>query len=262
MADPNTILRAVRISLRMSQDDLALAIREDGKERGEPNDCAKRNVQRWEAGKVGMPRPVYVRSLERVTGLPIEALGFAIPVPNARATDTDTTNGRGRPVQGEAVKMGAIAAPGGAVPMTKHSDHGTLSGIWLSRYEFHSSGRGADFSGEHFVVIIQHGNKLTARSLPEGSSNPDSPLTLDLTVEGNVVTGTWREETARDGYYAGAVYHGAIQLLVEPTGRKMTGKWVGFGKDFDVNTGPWELTFKDASTSKATMAEYNRSPAG
>ncbi|MFE0046248.1 XRE family transcriptional regulator [Streptomyces albireticuli] len=248
----------------MSQDDLALAIREDGKERGEPNDCAKRNVQRWEAGKVGMPRPVYVRSLERVTGLPIETLGFAIPVPNARATDTDTdtTNGHGRPVQGETVKVGAIEAPGGAVPMTKHSDHGTLTGIWLSRYAFHSSGRGSDFSGEHFVVIIQHGNKLTARSLPEGSSNPDSPLTLDLTVEGNVVTGTWREETAQDGYYAGAVYHGAIQLLVEPTGRKMTGKWVGFGKDFDVNTGPWELTFKDASTSKATMAEYNRSPAG
>jgi hypothetical protein len=39
----------------------------------------------------------------------------------------------------------------------------------------------------------------------------------------------------------GAVYHGAIQLLLEPTGRKMTGKWVGFGRDFDLNTGPWSL---------------------
>lgn len=26
-------------------------------------------------------------------------------------------------------------------------------------------------------------------------------------------------------------------MLVEPTGRRMAGKWVGFGKDFDVNTG-------------------------
>ncbi|MCC2278499.1 helix-turn-helix domain-containing protein [Streptomyces sp. ET3-23] len=259
MAEPNTILRAVRISLRLSQDELAQAIREDGKAHGEPNDCAKRNVQRWESGKVGMPRKVYTRSLERVTGLPIEALGFAVPVPNTRATDAAPTNGHG-PAHGEAVKMGATTAPGGAVPMTKHSDHGTLSGIWLSRYEYHSSGRESDFTGEHFVVIIQHGNKLTARSLPEGSSNPDSPLTMDLTVDGNVVTGTWREETAQDGYYAGAVYHGALQLLVEPTGRKMVGKWVGFGKDFDVNTGPWELTFKDPSTSKATMAEYNRRP--
>ncbi|AIA07008.1 hypothetical protein SAZ_34190 [Streptomyces noursei ZPM] len=40
----------------------------------------------------------------------------------------------------------------------------------------------------------------------------------------------------------------------------MTGKWVGFGKDFDVNTGPWELIFKDASTSKATMEQYSRRP--
>ncbi|MGK5544732.1 XRE family transcriptional regulator [Streptomyces sp. URMC 127] len=243
----------------MSQDDLALAIRQAGKEAGEPNDCAKRNVQRWESGKVLSPRPVYVRALERVTGMPIEALGFAIPVPNAHKTDAPTSDdSAGGPLK--AAERRVTTAPGGAAPMAKHNDHGTLSGIWLSRYEYHSSGRGADFTGEHYVVVLQHGNKLTARSLPEGSSNPHSPLSLDLTIDGNVVTGTWREETAQDGYYAGAVYHGAVQLLVEPTGRKMSGKWVGFGKDFDVNTGPWELTFKDASTSKATMAEYNRSP--
>ncbi|MER6502308.1 XRE family transcriptional regulator [Streptomyces sp. NPDC001455] len=243
----------------MSQDELAQAIREDGREHGEPNDCAKRNVQRWESGAVRMPRKIYIRSLERVTGLPIEALGFAIPVPNARATERTAANGHA-PVQGEAVIVGAETALGGAVPMSKHNDHGTMSGIWLSRYEYHSSGRGADFTGEHFVVIIQHRNKLTVRSLPDASSNPDSPLTMDLTMDGNVVTGSWREETARDGYYAGAVYHGALQLLVEPTGRKMTGKWVGFGKDFDVNTGPWELIFKDASTSKATMEQYSHRP--
>jgi hypothetical protein len=47
---------------------------------------------------------------------------------------------------------------------------------------------------------------------------------------------------------------------VEPTGRRIAGKWVGFGKDFDVNTGPWELVFQDASTSKATLATYNHRP--
>jgi hypothetical protein len=40
----------------------------------------------------------------------------------------------------------------------------------------------------------------------------------------------------------------------------MTGKWVGFGKEFDVNTGPWELVFQDASTNKATLAAYNKRP--
>ncbi|AZK95395.1 hypothetical protein GTW66_11425 [Streptomyces sp. SID5473] len=60
--------------------------------------------------------------------------------------------------------------------------------------------------------------------------------------------------------YRGARYHGAVQLLVEPTGRRMAGKGVGFGKDFDINTGPWTLTFEDASTTKATLASYDRKP--
>jgi len=37
----------------------------------------------------------------------------------------------------------------------------------------------------------------------------------------------------------------------------MVGKWVGSGKEMDVNTGPWELVFQDASTSPATLDEYN-----
>lgn len=45
-------------------------------------------------------------------------------------------------------------------------------------------------------------------------------------------------------------------MLVELTGRRMAGKWVGFGKDFDVNTGPWELRFLVAGTSKAATERY------
>lgn len=135
-----------------------------------------------------------------------------------------------------------------------------FSAVWLSRYEFFSSSRGDSYEGKHYVVIVQHGNRLTVQSLPGASSNPDSPLTLDLTVDRNVVTGTWVEQTAADGYYNGARYHGAVQLLVEPTGRRMAGKWVGFGKDFDVNTGPWELRLVDRSLSRATLERYSRPP--
>ena len=134
--------------------------------------------------------------------------------------------------------------------------HGNYSGVWLSRYEYHSSRRDASFVSQHYVVLLQHGDRLTVRSLP-GTAN--SALTLDLTVEGSV-TGTWVEQTDRDGYYRGARYHGAIQLLVEPTGRRMAGKWVGFGREMDVNTGPWELIFQDASTTRATLDRYNRVP--
>lgn len=140
-------------------------------------------------------------------------------------------------------------------PRSNHAD------VWLSTYEYVSSGRDEQvFTGKHHVVLLQHGNRLTGRSLPSGSLNPDSPLTLDLQIDGNTVTGTWVEQTAPDGYYRGARYFGALQMLVEPTGRRMAGKWVGFGKDFDVNTGPWELRLMDTSTTKATLDSYNRPP--
>jgi hypothetical protein len=47
-----------------------------GQRLGTPNGCNKRLVQRWEAGQVTLPRAVYVRALEYVTGRPVASLGF------------------------------------------------------------------------------------------------------------------------------------------------------------------------------------------
>ncbi|MEU9123402.1 helix-turn-helix transcriptional regulator [Streptomyces sp. NPDC048506] len=262
---PNNKLRAVRIGLRLSQDDLARALRGAGAEAGEPNDASKRLVQRWETGVSRSPRPVYARALEKVTGMPIEALGFRLPLPMARVRG-DGRGGHDMEPSPDGIPAASSSRPQPATEGPEASDTSTgspapnHSGIWLSRYEFFSSGRDATFSAAHHVVLVQHGTHLTGHSLPGASSNPDSPLSLDLTMDGNVVTGTWVEQTASSGYYAGARYHGAVQLLVEPTGRRMAGKWVGFGKDFDVNTGPWELVFKDLSMSKATLDDYSRPP--
>lgn len=246
-ATPNSSLRSARMGMLMSQDDFAKAIRAAGQKVGIPNDANKRLVQRWEAGVIVTPRPQYARALEAATGLPLASLGFTVPVPGS-----DVTNGE--------ATVSQPAANGVALPGQAAAAHRNYSGVWLSRYEYHSSGRDGVFTSLHFVVILQHGDRLTVRSLPNGSSNPNSPLTMDLTVDGNVVTGTWVEQTAAEGYYRGARYHGAIQLLAEPTGRRMAGKWVGFGKEMDINTGPWELVFQDASTNKATLDKYNRLP--
>ncbi|MDI3423554.1 helix-turn-helix domain-containing protein [Streptomyces luteolus] len=249
----NDVLRAVRISLRMSQDDLAKALRRAGEELGEPNDASKRLVQRWESGVSRAPRPVYARALEHVTGRPVESLGFALPVPVARVH----SDGKGGHDMDAAAPDGAAAETESPQPATATANY---SGIWLSRYEYYSSGRGETFEAKHYVVVLQHGDKLTGQSLPGASSNPDSPLTLDLTLDRNVVTGTWTEQTARAGYYQGARYHGAVQMLIEPTGRRMAGKWIGFGKDFDVNSGPWELLLVETSTNKATLEGFKRAP--
>jgi len=75
------------MGLLMSQDDFAWAIRTAGDRAGQPNDASKRLVQRWESGATAAPRPVYARALEAVTGLPIETLGFAMPVGQARVSE-------------------------------------------------------------------------------------------------------------------------------------------------------------------------------
>jgi len=240
------------MSMLMSQDDFARAIRDAGKQVGRPNDANKRLVQRWESGTTAAPRPVYARALESVTGMPIESLGFAAPI-MARVTD-DGAGGHDVHPSPE-----GVAAPGPG-PTPQASPRANYSGVWLSRYEYFSSGRESSFIGLHYVVVLQHGNRLTVRSLPGASSNPHSPLTMDLTVDGSVITGSWVEQTADDGYYRGARYHGAIQMLIEPTGTRMAGKWVGFGKDMDVNTGPWELRLQDSSTEQKTIAKYSRVP--
>ncbi|MFR9727406.1 XRE family transcriptional regulator [Streptomyces sp. MS19] len=247
---PNSTLRAVRMGLLMSQDDFARALRGAGERAGAPNDANKRLVQRWESGATAAPRPIYARALETVTGLPIESLGFAIPVPEARVSG-DGKGGHDL----ESAQNGASAPAGGRI--TRPAPQGNYSGVWLSRYEYYSSGRERTFTQLHYVVVLQHGSRLTVRSIP-GSA--DSQLSMDLTIDGNVITGTWVEQTAQASYYRGARYHGAIQMLIEPTGRRMAGKWVGFGKEMDVNTGPWEVIFQDASTNKATLAKYGKIP--
>ncbi|WP_406307640.1 hypothetical protein [Streptomyces sp. NBC_00885] len=70
-----------------------------------------------------------------------------------------------------------VAPAATATPMAEPQGSRNYSGVWVSRYEYFSSGRDSSFTGQHYVVVLQHGNRLTVRSLP-GSS--DSPLTMDF----------------------------------------------------------------------------------
>jgi hypothetical protein len=138
-----------------------------------------------------------------------------------------------------------------AAPLTPD---GRFIGVWHSRYVYYSTGRQSDLVGEHYVVINQQGSQLSVRSLP---NSLHSLLTLELAVNDSTVTGTWVERTSPTGYYKGAVYRGAIQLLVDPTGSRMTGRWLGFDKESNINTGDWELTRVVASISKNVLREFH-----
>lgn len=131
---------------------------------------------------------------------------------------------------------------------------GGLAGVWHSRYVYASSGRGDEFVGEHYLVLREQENRLVGQSVPHSTG---SQLRVELVVTSPLATGTWREKTSPDGYYRGAVYHGGLQLMSDAAGRRMSGMWVGFGKDFTINTGLWELTWQDNSTSKRVQRSYH-----
>jgi transcriptional regulator with XRE-family HTH domain len=236
MTEPNTRLRAVRRAMRLTQAELARAVREAGERSGEPNACSGGQVQRWEAG-TSVPYPRYVRALELATGQPAENLGLRAD--EKYGLDPVALGLAGRPVPDTSTRAGT--AP--------------LTGIWLSRYEYESSGRGAWFASSHYVLLLQQGAHLEVRGLPHTAAGR---LFMDMSVNGATVTGTWTEETNPGGYYQGAVYYGAIQMLLEPSGRRMAGKWAGFGREYEVNTGPWSLELVTADTSPESIEKYDR----
>lgn len=134
--------------------------------------------------------------------------------------------------------------PGGAVD---------LSGIWRSEYSFYSTGRGQELASMHYVVIRQAGSSLSVESLPHSTG---SELTMSLSLDGVSATGTWEERTSPTGYYKGAIYRGAMQLLVAPSGRQLTGRWLGFGKNFQINNGDWGLALESRSLSRESVESY------
>lgn len=140
---------------------------------------------------------------------PFESGGLARP----GRGDVDPV-GAGR---GEAVGLAQeeLAAPDAAVAYGV-----SLRGIWHSHYTYESTGRGP-ITRHHHVIVRQEGNRLSVESLRDSN---DSPVSLSMTMRGPIGTGTWTEHTAVDGYYQGAVYHGALQVIVDPTGRTMAGK--------------------------------------
>lgn len=141
---------------------------------------------------------------------------------------------------------------GGSISTTTTSERG-LEGIWHSQYRYRSSRQSEEQVGEHYVVARQHGKRLIAQGLPHSTG---SQVRLELALEPPVATGTWRETTAPDGNYRGATYHGALQMVIDPSGRSMRGMWLGFGRHFSVNAGEWTLTWQEGSISKATQREY------
>src|SRR4051794_22612299 len=119
---PNNAFRAVRLAMRLSQDEMAEQMRRAG-----ATSTTKRTVQRYESGEIISPRPASARALEVVTRLPIASLGF----PEGADTVVVEDGRGGHDLEVRRPPLPAQGGPGRA--------NGGYSGIWLSRYQYYSS---------------------------------------------------------------------------------------------------------------------------
>lgn len=108
----------------------------------------------------------------------------------------------------------------------------TLDGIWKSRYWYPSTQQGETLLDEHFIVLRQGIGGVYGFSLRHPR---ESKLVLKFEVDGNMATGTWREEAP------GRRYRGACQLEILSTKQELRGIWIGFAEDLKIRDGSWEL---------------------
>lgn len=123
------------------------------------------------------------------------------------------------------------------------AERNDFSGIWHCVYWFPSNNHPGDDTSEYYVDGHQDGDKLVLESLPQPSG---AYILIRMTVEDNVAIGYWQEHTSSQGEFGGAIYSGAMQLLVHKDGQSMEGLWVGIGQDRAANkpriySGRWKL---------------------
>ncbi len=120
-----------------------------------------------------------------------------------------------------------------------------FSGSWHCTYWFPSNtAPGSEEPSEYDVIAEQTGNQLVLQSVP----NPEqSYIFIRLLIDGVYASGSWTENTSPSGEFAGMIYSGVMQLLITDDRQIMNGKWVGVGRDLDlqqpdVYQGRWQLT--------------------
>jgi hypothetical protein len=127
------------------------------------------------------------------------------------------------------------------------SDTHDYSGMWHVTYWYPSNQRpGEEESTGYYCQAEQRGSKIVFESVAD---RPDH-MNVNVTVDHSIVTGNWSESTNPEGEFEGMEYSGAIQLLVKDGGARLTGKWVGVGREKlddgsyepQVYTGRWEMT--------------------
>ena len=130
-----------------------------------------------------------------------------------------------------------------------------FSGIWHCRYWFPSNSHSGEDVSEYYATIERSGRQFVLHSLPNAGETVGSYMLAKFAVDGDLVSGSWWENTSPSGEFQGSIYSGTFQLLLDESHSRMSGKWVGIGQDQGVRkiyTGRWEI----ALTSKQSPARH------
>src|ERR1700733_10829054 len=88
-------------------------------------------------------------------------------------------------------------------------------GIWHFRYWFiNTKHNNVEQMCEYKARIVRHDNGYVIHSILDTGELPGSHMEARFTVDGNVVTGTYMEDTSPSGEWEGMTYKGAFQLLL------------------------------------------------
>jgi hypothetical protein len=116
-----------------------------------------------------------------------------------------------------------------------------FSGEWISEYSYQSSDMTKPASSSHIVVLQEAETGIEGESVPQKDGSSLS-FALRHDQANGVLTGTWQESTSPSGHYRGAIFHGALQLLLNEAYDQAEGQWVGFNSSrTQIKTGEWRL---------------------
>jgi len=115
-----------------------------------------------------------------------------------------------------------------------------LSGFWRSEYTYKSSDHHEERKSIQYVRLLPKDHGFVMETVKKVN---EAYMLARFSLDGSVATCSWQQSTSPKGDYKGTLYHGAGQLIISDDAKHMSGKWVGFGKNMEVKTGPWEFTY-------------------
>ena len=111
-----------------------------------------------------------------------------------------------------------------------------FSGIWRSSYRYKAGNK--TLETEHYVTMYRKGNQLIVESM---QNTEESYMMARFSLDGRIATGSYQSQNSPRSSTKGALYYGAAQLILDPNGKALRGKGVGFDGKLEIKVTNWEL---------------------